>query len=84
MVVDARMQLFTAEQRKIDAEFQRKYWWERVQFLEDIRQQSVPSSEYLCSAGYGPICLRTQLDNLDADGLAEGHCSEGVGGVVKL
>ncbi|WP_133650716.1 hypothetical protein [Paraburkholderia flava] len=44
MLIDARMQLFTAEQRVIDANIQLEYWRARVVFLEDVQARGVQSS----------------------------------------
>ncbi|MGH8779003.1 hypothetical protein [Paraburkholderia sp.] len=43
MLIDARMQLFTAEQRVIDANIQLEYWRARVVFLEDVQIRGVQS-----------------------------------------
>lgn len=44
MLIDARMQLFTAEQRMIDANIQLEYWRARVVFLEDVQARGVQLS----------------------------------------
>ncbi|MCX4165917.1 MULTISPECIES: hypothetical protein [Paraburkholderia] len=44
MLVNARMQLFTAEQRVIDANIQLEYWRARVLFLEDVQTRGIQPS----------------------------------------
>ncbi len=41
MLVTARMELFTAEQRVIDAKLQADYWRTRVSFLEEVQKQGI-------------------------------------------
>jgi hypothetical protein len=41
MLVTARMELFTAEQRVIDAKLQADYWRTRVAFLEEVQKQGI-------------------------------------------
>ncbi|WP_017925038.1 hypothetical protein, partial [Burkholderia glumae] len=41
MLVTARMELFTAEQRVIDAKLQSDYWRTRVSFLEQVEKQGI-------------------------------------------
>lgn len=41
MLVTARMELFTAEQRVIDAKLQASYWSARIAFLEEVQQQGI-------------------------------------------
>ncbi|RQS63536.1 hypothetical protein DID96_29500 [Burkholderia sp. Bp8963] len=41
MLVTARMELFAAEQRVIDAKLQADYWRTRVAFLEEVQQQGI-------------------------------------------
>ncbi len=41
MLVTARMELFAAEQRVIDAKLQSDYWRTRVSFLEEVQRQGI-------------------------------------------
>ncbi|WP_353848621.1 hypothetical protein [Burkholderia multivorans] len=41
MLVTARMELFAAEQRVIDAKLQADYWRTRVSFLEEVQKQGI-------------------------------------------
>lgn len=41
MLVTARMELFSAEQRVIDAKLQADYWRARVSFLEEVQKQGI-------------------------------------------
>lgn len=41
MLVTARMELFAAEQRVIDAKLRASYWSTRVAFLEEVQQQGI-------------------------------------------
>ncbi|WP_246793985.1 hypothetical protein [Burkholderia perseverans] len=41
MLVTARMELFAAEQRVIDAKLQSDYWRTRVSFLEEVQKQGI-------------------------------------------
>ena len=41
MLVTARMELFAAEQRVIDAKLQADYWRARVSFLEEVQKQGI-------------------------------------------
>ncbi|MBN3786148.1 hypothetical protein [Burkholderia sp. Ac-20353] len=41
MLVTARMELFTAEQRVIDAKLQADYWRTRVAFLEEVQKLGI-------------------------------------------
>ncbi|MEK6425240.1 MAG: hypothetical protein V4801_37165 [Burkholderia gladioli] len=41
MLVTARMELFAAEQRVIDAKTQAEYWRTRVSFLEEVQKQGI-------------------------------------------
>lgn len=41
MLVTARMELFAAEQRVIDAKLQADYWCTRVSFLEVVQKQGI-------------------------------------------
>ncbi|MGU7780002.1 hypothetical protein [Burkholderia sp. PU8-34] len=41
MLVTARMELFTAEQRVIDVKLQADYWRTRVAFLEEVQKQGI-------------------------------------------
>ncbi|CAN0625177.1 conserved protein of unknown function [Burkholderia multivorans] len=41
MLVSARMELFSAEQRVIDAKLQADYWRTRVSFLEEVQRQGI-------------------------------------------
>lgn len=41
MLVTALMELFTAEQRIIDAKLQADYWRTRVAFLEKVQKQGI-------------------------------------------
>ncbi|KVE32475.1 hypothetical protein [Burkholderia sp. TSV86] len=41
MLVTARMELFAAEQRVIDAKLQADYWRTRVSFLEEVQKEGI-------------------------------------------
>lgn len=41
MLVTARMELFAAEQRVIDAKLRASYWSTRVAFLDEVQQQGI-------------------------------------------
>lgn len=41
MLVTARMELFSAEQRVIDAKLQADYWRTRVSFLEEVQKEGI-------------------------------------------
>ncbi|AJX12456.1 hypothetical protein WJ95_18280 [Burkholderia ubonensis] len=41
MIITARMELFAAEQRVIDAKLQADYWRTRVSFLEEVQRQGI-------------------------------------------